>query len=270
MIIQMCHNTHPDDLQLRLLEPKNELQRFASLQHVTHLVDMQTPGESHYHNAADLLADTAAEMERRYATFDKHPAKPKKLSEARFIASTEGPLPNGQRHPLQMPYMVVIIEECADFFHTPSLRKQFGEAHEKVIYYVELLARKARATGIYLVIATQYPTNTNLPQTLKQMCRRVGLGTGDQNASRVIIDQNGLEDITVPGRGLFSYGKSYRGFRSLYLRAPDQAHPDLPNDLAEIMSAIPQRDSSGHVYFGAGGTPASNDPAPIPAGIWDT
>lgn len=268
MLLQIAHNCSPNDVQFRLLEPKNELQTFADLAHVTHFVDMQTPGvDSHYDAAARLLGDTVVEMERRYRLFNEHPAEIKKLSEARLAAAQEGPPAGGGRHPLDMPYIIVVIEECADFFaKPPPAMADYREDHGKVIFKASLLARKARAAGIYMVVATQYPTNENLPQTLKQQCRRLGLGTSNQLASMVVIDEPGLEEIQVPGRGKMTWGKTYRGFRALYLRAPDEAHPDEPDDRAGILAGLPKVPGR---RFGPNGAVETERPVPTaPTGIW--
>jgi hypothetical protein len=280
MIVQLCYANTPDDLVIRMIEPKNELHAFAGLAHVTHFVDMFTPADSIFQAAADMLEDTAMEMERRYSLFNKHPAGPQKLSEARQIARQEGSMPDGSKHPLDLPYVLVIIEECSDIYRKPVLKQQIPE-WERVIYNSEWLARKARAAGIFLVTITQRPTRDSIPITVKDQSRRIGLSVETNMQSMIIIDRPGLEDIPAQskGRGLMSYGKGYRGFRSLYMRRPDETNPHEPDDRARLLAALPQRSTRlgmGAPVTGAGGPPSGGRPGeqrrvapPVPKGIWD-
>jgi hypothetical protein len=263
LICQLAHNNSPADLELRMMEPKNELVAFADLAHVTHFIYGQTPGDP-WSNAAALLADTLAEMHRRYAMFSQHSMKPQKLSEARYIANLEAP--NGGTHPLRLPYILVIIEECSNYF-TPPTVKAYRQAHEEVIGNAEELARLARAAGIFMVVATQYATNRTIPQVVKQQCRRLGLGVNNQLGSMVIIDEPGLEDITVPGRGLISWAKGYRGFRGYYMRRPSDNDPTAPDDRAAILEGLPK--SANRRMFAAAGKFAPASPPPPPPGVWD-
>lgn len=264
-LCQLFYNNTPDDIEVWMMEPKNELQAYADIAHVKRFVDGQTPGDSPWANAAALLDEARQEMHRRYQLFSSHAQKPQKLSEARFIARQEGPPADGSRHPLDIPYLFVVIEECSNYFTPPSL-KQFRTDWETVIYNVEEIARLARAAGIHLLVATQYPTNRTISPVLKQQCRRLGLKTNNQLASMVIIDEPGLEDIKVPGRGMMSYSKGYRGFRGFLMRRPDEDNPDAPDDRGEILSILPK--VQGRVFGEAGTGGASEAPQPA-AGIWD-
>lgn len=285
MIVQLCYANHPEDLEIRMIEPKNELQIYSKLAHVTHFVDMSTPGDSIFQTAGDLLEDTAAEMERRYELFNRHPLQPQKLSEARQIARQEGAGPDGKKHPLDMPYILIIVEECSDIYRKPVLRQQIPD-YERVLYYSDLLGRKARASGIFVITITQRPTKDAIPITLKDQSRRIGLSVETNMQSMIIIDQPGLEEIPAQskGRGLMSYGKGYRGFRSLYMRRPDEANPNDPDDRARLLAQMPQS-STGPVGVlknapptnsagRGGGTDTSgrqsrHNAPPVPRGIWE-
>ncbi|MBV8980621.1 MAG: hypothetical protein JO086_06950 [Acidimicrobiia bacterium] len=273
MICQLCHNNSPDVLELRCIEPKNELQSIRHLSHVTGFCDQQTPADSFYAAAAELLDDTVAEMDRRYALMSDpsrpEVARPKKLADARHIAAQEGPGPDGRRHPLDLPYIIVIIEECTDLFRKPSNVREQMRDWDRVNKGIDSLARKARAAGIYLVMATQHPIVQNLPSTIKQQCRRIGFGVSTSNNSIVIIDEPGLEEITTRGRAKMTYGKGYRDVRTLYLRKPDEANPDEPDDRAAILERLPKRDRGAD--RGGAGTPAPPRaplPPPPPENLW--
>lgn len=265
MLCQLFHNNTPDDVEVWMMEPKNELHAFADVAHVKRFIDGQTPGDSAWSTAAALLDEAREEMHRRYTLFASHPAKPQKLSEARYIAHKEGPLPDGSRHPLDIPYLFVIIEECSNYFTPPAL-KRFREDYESVIYNVEEIARLARAAGIHLVVATQYPTNRTISPVLKQQCRRLGLKTNSVIASMVVIDEPGLDEIKVPGRGMISAPRGYRGFRGFFMRRPDEDNPDAPDDRAAILDLLPK--VHGRTFSVSGASTDAEAPQPDP-GIWD-
>ena len=98
---------------------------------------------------------------------------------------------------------------------------------------IQKLARESRAAGIHLLLATQYPTKENIPMTLKQQCRRIGLPTSSAVASMVIIDQGGLEKLKGPGRGMMADGSKLIGFRGLL-----QTRSEGRDDRADIINAL--------------------------------
>lgn len=261
MILQMAHNCHPRDLEFWFIEPKNELGQFANFEHVTHYVDMLTPGEP-MENVTALYRELREEMDRRYRVMSQYGALD--LSDARLVANREG-APEGQRHPLDLPYIICVMEECATYLGDPL--KKDRELRDELVAHCAEIARKARAAGIYLVFATQYPTNANLPSTIRQQCRRVGLGVSTQIASQVIIDEPGLETINIPGRGMMTWGKTYREFRSVFLRKPNEEQPDEPDDRLDIMRGIPQVQDR---VFGPSGHSRDSELLPPPSDIWET
>jgi DNA segregation ATPase FtsK/SpoIIIE-like protein len=65
---------------------------------------------------------------------------------------------------------------------------------------VKRLAQKGRAAGIYLVLATQYPTVENIPADVKvNFNSRLAFRLMSGIQSTVIIDESGAEDLQ--GRG---------------------------------------------------------------------
>ena len=235
MMCQLLHNNHPDDVRIWLVEPKNELQVYQHFQHVTKFVDTNCTSDPHHTVFASMLNDAVAEMKRRYQTFNMHPKKPQKLEEAREIAKTD---PENSGY-LNFPYLFIVVEECSNYFVKPLAEEK--EAWSVVMRQVQKLAREARAAGIHLLVATQYPTKENLPTPLKAQCRRLGLRTDGNMASRVIIDRPGLEKLKMPGSGLISDGKQYVQIRGLLLVR--QEGDDGRDDRADVLSVIPSHDT---------------------------
>jgi len=80
MLAQMLHNNDPADLQLWMLEPKNELQMFERCPHVRRFLDGNVTDMNLHESAALMLEAARDEMESRYEAFAIHPKKPKKLT----------------------------------------------------------------------------------------------------------------------------------------------------------------------------------------------
>ena len=240
MLFQLLHNNTPDDVELWMLEPKNELQAFRHCEHVRYFLDGGETNMPSLEAGAIMLEAAVAEMERRNSVMSRHPRNPKKLNEAReFYAQAPDDPINAD---LAMPFLYIIIEECADYFAPPAVNAH-KEFHQRMIAASDGLARKSRAMGMHLVFLTQYPTKQGMPTTTKQQCKRIGLLTDDKLASRVIIDRNGLEQITAPGRGLVSSeGEGYTGFRSFYIPRPDKKNPDIDDEFEIVRSRLPMDD----------------------------
>lgn len=223
MVLQLATKNTPKQWELRIAEPKNELQRYKSLPHVTRFVDMRTPADNIFAPVADMLEELRIEMERRYELFLRLPTKPSKLEQAHQDPTLDEPL----------PYITCLIEECADYFVEPKQKEQ-KEDYNRLMYALEWLSRKARGAGIYLIVATQRPTKNNLPTQVKANSRKIGFGTSTMMDSMIIIDQAGLETIHTKGRGLISAFKGYRGFRGFFL----DDSPGGKNDLARYLSPL--------------------------------
>ncbi len=113
---------------------------------------------------------------------------------------------NKLKNTKKLDYQVVVIDEFAD------LQDEKGS-----ISAVETLAAKARACGIYLIISTQRPSANIINGTIKANIPGViGLKTMNGLNSRIIIDQEGLENLRGKGHGLLKYSELIE-FQSMYL-----------------------------------------------------
>lgn len=294
MLLQLMNNNHPDDVKFALADPKTELVYFEDAQHVNHFLGLNTPGfmQNPYAAMADLLEHLKEETYRRNQSFTLHPAKPQKLSQARFLARQEiahaeaGTTPEGwpagrafpwwsgapEDHPFMLPYQFIIIEECSTFFKQPANKEQRGD-YDRLIGHIEELARIARSAGMHIAAMTQYPKKENIPTTLLAQCRRIGLKM-NRVGSMLTIEESGLQDIDTPGRGKMSYGKHYKGVRCLFVRAPDEKDPDAPNDRDKFFAAVPRKNGPGDGYPLGGRLPGTTGPTvtaaapPDPTGVW--
>ncbi|MGJ0846605.1 FtsK/SpoIIIE domain-containing protein [Tissierella praeacuta] len=96
---------------------------------------------------------------------------------------------NKLKNKKKLDYQIVIVDEYADLQNERESTKA-----------IEILAAKARACGIHLIISTQRPDKEVVNGRIKANIPTViGLKTMNEINSRIIIDQKGLE--TLRGRG---------------------------------------------------------------------
>lgn len=238
MIAQLAWNNGPEDLNLWLIEPKIGLGRFENLDVVTRFVDQWSPAGNFYVNVANTLNDALQEMLRRNQLMRSHPKSPDKLETARKIARREGPMEDGSPNPLMMPYLFIFIEECAAVF-ADAPTKEDRAAQSELISTAAKLSQQGRSAGVYLITSTQYPTNASIPSVIRNNMRRIGLSCRNGLASRIVIEENGLEKLYIKGTGMLKQGRDYRQFRGLYIRDDDPDEGGV-SDLQEILDNIPK------------------------------
>lgn len=246
MLTQLIHNNSPADLRLWLCEPKIGLQRFDEFDVVDRMVDSWGPTENFFANVNKLFEDAVQEMLRRNKLLRQYTGKntlPEKLQQGRQIARDEGPQPDGSPHPLDIPFIIIVVEECATIF-ADAPDKESRELQSAIMYNAARIAREARSAGIFMVCLTQYPTNASIPSVIRNQMRRIGLACRNSLASRVVIEENGLEELHIKGTGLIKDGRNYRQFRGFYLQTgnPDKGEK---NDLVDSLGGVPRK--SGHV-----------------------
>ncbi|MGH9067650.1 MAG: FtsK/SpoIIIE domain-containing protein [Acidimicrobiales bacterium] len=231
ILIQLIAKHGPDQLEIWMADPKTELHRYQDIAHVRRFIDITSPGEHPANQVVETIQAAKDEMDRRITLFKNLPGGPQKLSEVR-----QGIRQGRYELDEAFPYVIMVIDECADYFEEPKplpdkdANDQLKANSKRVNALIEMLSRKARSSGIYLVLATQRPTKATIPVNVKSNSRRIGFGVKDGMSSMVIIDQPGLEDIRTPGRGLAPTLFGYRPFRSLFLP---------PADLAAQIEALP-------------------------------
>lgn len=182
MIMTLIMRNYPSQLKLMLIDPKQV--EFAKYNMEPHLL---CPVIQDSDSAIVALKKLVDEMERRYSILKENNVV--KISEYRKIQ---------QLHPDSMeelPDIAVFIDEFADLMNSGGAL---------IADYVKVLTAKSRASGIYLVIATQRPSKDNIPMTVKgNITVRVGLSCSSQVDSRVILDENGCETLVGKGDLLF-------------------------------------------------------------------
>ena len=177
-ILSLIKAKKPEEVRFVLIDPKRvEFGIYDNQQY------MLAPVVTDNRQAVEMLARLADEMERRYLRLRE--------SMTRNIAEYHSRVG-------LMPYIVCIIDEFADLAAT-------GPEAEK---YVRLLAQKARACGIHLIVATQRPSVDVVAGVLKaDFPCRLAYKTASAADSRTILDTGGAEKLLGRGDALYLDGR---------------------------------------------------------------
>ena len=221
IITSLVYRHTPRTLRFLMVDPKMvELSVYNTLPHLRHKVITDN------RDAASVLNWAKMEMQERYELLaangcrniqefnkrveDNSSLKLPKRPDVAFEATTyTGSI---------LPYIVVIIDEMADLMMTVP-----GEVETPIA----MLAQKARAIGIHLILATQRPSVNVITGLIKaNFPSRIAFRVASQIDSRTIIDGAGAEMLLGNGDMLFiPPGKSEPArLQGAYLSSEDTEH----------------------------------------------
>jgi DNA segregation ATPase FtsK/SpoIIIE-like protein len=167
----------PETLRLILIDPKRTA--FTELKKSAYLFgngSLVYPPEDRAMDTLELLIE---EMEERYRRFSR--AAVSDLAE-HFAKTGE-----------VLPRIVCVCDEYADLIAVRAAKKEVEGA-------INRLGAKARAAGIHLIIATQYPDRNTVGGALKtNLGGRVCLRTTSHIQSNMIINRSGAERLLGKG-----------------------------------------------------------------------
>lgn len=170
--------------------PKNEIKFILCDPKMVELQAFEADPHTIYYgsDAQDILAVALSSlidtMNGRYAHFKK--ARVKDLAAARKKGDKD-------------PYIVVVIDEFGDLIMGP-----YGKEIKSAMI---VLAQKARAAGIHLVITTQRPSTKIVDGLIKaNFPTRVAFRTASRIDSEIILDRAGAEVLLGKGDMLLSEG----------------------------------------------------------------
>ena len=179
----------PSEVGLILIDPK--LVAFTKYDNSPHLL---YPTAFEISEAKERLQICWNEMEDRYRKFKELGSQTGK--NIVDLESYNKHVDASQR----LSRWIVAIDEYFDLIGDPAAKKEV----EPIIVKI---AAKSRASGIHLIIATQYPTVDVINNVLRaQLPAQLGLRVLKGQQSQVIIDQNGAESLAGNGDGLFKTG----------------------------------------------------------------
>jgi S-DNA-T family DNA segregation ATPase FtsK/SpoIIIE len=194
IVTSLVYRYTPSELRLLMVDPKMvELIVYNDLPHLRH------PVVTDNHDAAAVLRWAVFEMNRRYQILSVNACRNIVELNRRIERGKEIVKPPGWGKGLYaegtLPYVVLLIDELADLMMTVQAEVETPLA---------VLAQKARAVGIHLVVATQRPSVNVITGLIKaNFPCRVAFRVASKTDSRTILDQNGAESLLGNGDMLF-------------------------------------------------------------------
>jgi S-DNA-T family DNA segregation ATPase FtsK/SpoIIIE len=208
-IMSIVYRLSPEQVRFLFVDPK--MLEFTAYAEIPHLL---LPVVTEARDAVVALRWAVGEMERRNRTMSSFSvpniteyndlvasiqANPS-VGES-LLQSATGPGAERLRETLEkgelerFPFIIVVIDELADLMMV---------AGKQVETSVARLAQMARAAGIHMIIATQNPTIKVVTGIIKaNMPARLSFKVRTMQDSRVILDQNGSDDLLGCGDMLF-------------------------------------------------------------------
>ena len=213
IITSLVYRHTPRELRLLMVDPKMvELSMYNALPHLRHKV------VTNNHDAASVLKWAVFEMNRRYELLQANGARNladfnRKVEEGKPLRNPPRPrislvtisaeAPDTPPEPPAdetyaesvLPMIVIVIDELADLMMTVQAEVETPLA---------MLAQKARAIGIHLILATQRPSVNVITGLIKaNFPSRIAFRVASKVDSRTILDQNGAEALLGNGDMLF-------------------------------------------------------------------
>ncbi|MBQ6947651.1 MAG: DNA translocase FtsK, partial [Clostridia bacterium] len=190
ILMSLLYKASPKDVKLILIDPKVvELSVYNKIPHL--FIPVVTDPKK----AAGALHWACSEMDRRYNLFAELNIRDLTSYNEIAAASNEIDELSGEKKYAVLPRMVVIIDELADLMMVAS---------KEVEEHICRLCQKARAAGIFLIIATQRPSVDVVTGLIKaNVPSRIAFAVSSGVDSRVIMDATGAEKLL--GRGDMLY-----------------------------------------------------------------
>jgi S-DNA-T family DNA segregation ATPase FtsK/SpoIIIE len=198
IITSLIYRHTPKTLRFLMVDPKMvELSVYNVLPHLRHKVVTDN------RDAAAVLKWAVIEMQERYALLAENGARNIQDFNTKVRGGTPLRKPKEQGVAFEnreytggvLPYIVVVIDELADLMMTVAAEVETPLA---------MLAQKARAIGIHLILATQRPSVNVITGLIKaNFPSRIAFRVASQIDSRTIIDGMGAESLLGNGDMLF-------------------------------------------------------------------
>ena len=198
IITSLVYRHTPRTLRFLMVDPKMvELSVYNTLPHLRHKVITDN------RDAAAVLKWAVMEMQERYELLAANGCRNLQDFNQRVQKDTPLKRPRDKSVAFEdavyrggiLPYIVVVIDEMADLMMT---------VQAEVETPIAMLAQKARAIGIHLILATQRPSVNVITGLIKaNFPSRIAFRVASQIDSRTIIDGSGAEMLLGNGDMLF-------------------------------------------------------------------
>jgi S-DNA-T family DNA segregation ATPase FtsK/SpoIIIE len=198
LITSLIYRHTPRTLRFLMVDPKMvELSVYNVLPHLKHSVVTDN------RDAAAVLRWARDTMQERYELLAANGARNIQDFNRKVAGGAKLKAPKGAGVALEnpdytggeLPYIVVIIDELADLMMTVQAEVETPLA---------MLAQKARAIGIHIILATQRPSVNVITGLIKaNFASRIAFRVASQVDSRTILDGIGAEALLGNGDMLF-------------------------------------------------------------------
>jgi S-DNA-T family DNA segregation ATPase FtsK/SpoIIIE len=164
-------------VNVAILDPKQGVD-YANYKELPHLWDNRFI--TNITDISDALVEISEEMEHR----DEE--------RALYNATKLADIPKTNRP----PYLIVVIDEVADLLDTdPEIETS-----------IMRLTQRGRASGIFVILATQSPDSKTLTTRLRaNLATRIALSVATARASSTILDETGAENLIGKGDHLVKW-----------------------------------------------------------------
>ncbi len=195
IIMSMLLTQRPSNVKMILVDPKMvELSSFKDIPH------LMCPVVHDSDKAEAILEWLVQKMEERYAILAEAQVRNihsyNKLGREALIERFK-PANEEEQARIQttLPYIVFIIDELADLMMVSP---------KEVELHLARLAQKSRAVGIHMILATQRPEAKVVTGLIKSnLPAKIAFRVNSRLDSRIVLDQNGAEDLLGQGDMLF-------------------------------------------------------------------
>lgn len=182
VLVNLLESSKDHHLQMYLIDLKGglEIKDYENLPHVELIKTVE--------DATETLEKLVDEMERRYKHLEKNGHK--KIDPKRD----------------KMNRIIVAIDECTDLLgQVPRGHSDYNYI-KKAIEHCDKLARKARASGIHLILATQKIDKTSIPTRIQEnMQGRIAMRVKTmENSVRMLGNRRAYDLPAIPGRAIWS------------------------------------------------------------------
>jgi len=189
VIVSLMYTRTPQQTKLILIDPKMvELSQFGSAPHLA------CPVVSDMKRAPVILDWAITKMEERYRLLNQAGVRNiysyNKIGRE-GLRESFGERVDDPDFPAFLPFVVIIIDELADLMMISA---------KEVETSISRLAAKSRAVGVHLIVATQRPSTNVITGLIKaNLPTRIGFMVSSKIDSRVILDENGAEQLLGEG-----------------------------------------------------------------------
>ena len=154
-------------------------------------------------DADRILRSLCIEMDQRYELLSKAGVNNIRLYNEKCKSGHLNP-EKGHRF---LPYLVVVVDEYADFTMSPWGGHETKTASRSITNSIVCLAQKGRAAGLHVILATERPSAGAISGVIKSnFPMRIAFRVVSRTDSETILDSPGAENLIGSGDMLLSDG----------------------------------------------------------------